>query len=447
MSASAQQQAPVAPAPDPAGRVAAPDPASVVARVRRGTSTPDRLRRWSVVSAAVCVLAAFVATIAVGAYGASTDSIRDNSGPVVVQTQTLLASLAEADAAATAAFLSGRDEDPTARRTHLDARERAAAQLEDVSALIGDDTAAHDALKEFTADLTRYVGQVEAARATRLAGLDEIGQQYLGAAVTTLSTDLTQGGQELIQLSEARLDEDASSLGTQSIVATVVLLAALALLLWYQVRLYRTTRRILNLPLAGATLAVLVAAVWSAASMTASQAAFDEARDEAFVAITTVSEIQTAAFALNDAETIAVITGTEADVTGILEEVTRVERLRDIADTEREASRALEAVTWWGRYLERRETLRGALAPVLPDGAADARLVEVEAAYRDMSAAFNGFAFTVEGILADNTDQFTAGLEAATDRTAGLLFAALILPLAAAALALWGFQLRINEYR
>jgi hypothetical protein len=52
----------------------------------------------------------------------------------------------------------------------------------------------------------------------------------------------------------------------------------------------------------------------------------------------------------------------------------------------------------------------------------------------------------VESVLSDNRDQFLDGLASAARRLRSLTLVALLLPLVAAAGALGGFQLRINEY-
>lgn len=439
--------APVAPAPDPAGRHRLPPPQRMLTTRSSQLRTPELFRRWSIVATAACVLAAVVGSLAIGAHTRAADRIEANTGPVLVTTQTLLASLAEADAAATAAFLSGEDEDPTARRAHLDARARAVAQLEDASALIGDAPATHDALKDVGEALARYVGLVEAARATNLAGLDAVAEDYLVDAVEALANDLTRGTDRLSASATERLESDASALTSRGIFAMVALFVALAVVAWLHTRLSRRTRRLVNLPLAAAGLLLLVAGVWTVVSVGSAQSAFDDARDQAFAAIATTAEVQASSFGANDAETIALITGdteqrrraddlaalvaTSADDEGGL-----LGELQAAAgDDAREAARVREARVRWGRYLAARDGLRVA---------SQGRRLE---AFRELSSAFNGFTFVTEGILADNRDEFFAGLEATTSRTRGLPVGVLALPLLAAVLALAGFQLRINEYR
>lgn len=433
---SEAQAAPVAPAPDPARRHEVASPPAGRAVARRG-STPDRYRRWSLVAAGVCALASIVGSVSVSGYTSAATRIQHNAGPVLVTTQTLLGSLAEADAAATTAFLSGTDEDPTARRAHLDARGRATAQLEDISALIGTDAAAHGALKDVTENLTQYVGLVEAARATNLAELPAA-ETYLQQAVETLSGPLTDGTARLTAASQRRLDEDASALGARSTATILVMFLALLVLVGLQVRLAKSARRILNLPLVAASAALLVCSVWSLIALTSSRSALDEAKAGAFDAITRTADLQAAAYGAFDAQTLALITGAADDVAtaDARTDAVVVTSAADAADTDRELARVGEGMIRWTTYLAERQRLDRASTPL-----------EVQASFGQLTQAFNGFSFTMEGLLADNTGQFFDGLETATSRTRGLPTAVLLLPALAGLLALAGFQLRINEYR
>ena len=91
----------------------------------------------------------------------------------------------------------------------------------------------------------------------------------------------------------------------------------------------------------------------------------------------------------------------------------------------------------WQRYRDTVAALRSA------PSAADARAVAVGRS----NAEFNGFNFSVEAVLGQSRGQFLAGLETAADRTERVPTAALLLVLGALVAALWGFQLRINDYR
>ena len=166
--------------------VAPADPAT--SRVERaaggGRSTPARYRLLSIVCVAALGLAALVAFLAARSLTDATDRARANTGPVLVATQDVFASIAEADAASAAVFLSGTDEDREQRRLYEVALERATAQLEEVSRLVGDDDADHDLIKAIAADLVVYAGQVEAARLANVEGVGDATDRLTDAITT-----------------------------------------------------------------------------------------------------------------------------------------------------------------------------------------------------------------------------------------------------------------------
>ncbi len=96
-----------------------------------------------------------------------------------------------------------------------------------------------------------------------------------------------------------------------------------------------------------------------------------------------------------------------------------------------------EAAVRWQRYETTVASLRAA-----PNQAA-ATAIAVGQANSD----FNGFNFSVESILGQNRGQFLDGLATAAHRTSRLPTGVLLLLLVALGSALWGFQLRINDYR
>jgi hypothetical protein len=112
-----------------------------------------------------------------------------------------------------------------------------------------------------------------------------------------------------------------------------------------------------------------------------------------------------------------------------------------VADTDREHASVAEMLVRWQRYRDTSATIRAAASTA--SGLPGARTI----ATNEGSSTFNGFNLSVESFLADNRTQFLDKLDAASDRLRGLRIAMIVLPLLAAALALWGVQIRWNEYR
>jgi hypothetical protein len=423
-------------------------------------TTPGRYRLWSIVTAALLLATALAGWAAATALRSGTDRIRNNAGPVLVATQQLVSSLAEADAAATAAFLSGRPEDPESRRLYEQALARASAQMEDVSALIGDDPVTHQSLKDLSVAVTRYAGLVEAARATNPAGVADA-PRYLVDALNLLAATVANDATRLTDATQRRFERDENRRDTGIIPAVALALVALAGLVAAQLWVFRQSRRLLNIPLALATLLLLGATGWLALATFRSGDDISQARSDGYDSITLTSRIQTTAYRAKADETVALITSDQTRRASAAQTAQRllagqatpaaVEAVRrgsdpglaglltdaaDVADSDRERAAVAEMLVRWQRYQDTAVQLRATT------DAAQARAVAVGPA----SATFNGFNFSVESVLSDNRSQFLDGLASAADRVGSLTLVALLLPLVAAAGALGGFQLRINEY-
>lgn len=424
-------------------------------------TTPGLYRAASIVIAFLLVVTAVVATIAANSAENATNRLRENTAPVLVATQSLLASLAEADAAATAAFLSGANEDREQRRLYEEALARASAQAEEISALIGDDESAHNSLKLLSIRVNRYAGLIEAARATLRAGAPE-SDDYLLRALDEVAAAVSTDATNLTQASERRFDRDAGARTPLVAITSVVALLALVAIVGASVVMTRRSRRLINPFMVLAALATIGGSGWLVASDVRAGNDIDEARDDAYESIALTAQIQTAGFGARTSESIALIAGdaaarqdadeagrrlTTVDVDATLADLVRggeadpsAEGLfftaaRE-ADSPRERAAVAEAMVRWQRYTDTVDQLRRASAEA-------ARTIAVGPA----SATFNGFNFSVESVLAENRSQFLDAIARADDRTSALSTITLVLPLLAAAAALAGLQIRINEYR
>jgi hypothetical protein len=453
------------------------------------STTPRRYRAVSGGLAALLIILIAVGTAAYVRARDATGRLRFNTGPVLVATQSLLASLAEADAAATAAFLSvaapaasvegtppvpraATPEDRDQRRLYEDALARANRQLEEVAAIIGSEAAAHTTLGNLAVEITRYAGLVEAARALNGAGATpeqvKAAQARLVDAVTLLSRTIAGDLATLTRVSQARFraDEDGRSGGVPvAVVVAVVVVGALGLA---QTDLARRSRRLVNLPLAAATLVVAGILLWTAVADGRAGDDLAAGRRDGYESIVLTARIQAEGFAAKANETLALITGDAAKrvaadqaasrlaavkVDSAVVEAARAGELAAprgpqesnggllldaaaSADSARERAAASEMLERWQRYRSGVETLRQASGD-------DARRL----ATGDVSSTFNGFNVSVESVLSDNRAQFSSALARAAHRTRGLNLVVLAGGALAIALVLAGYQLRIHEYR
>jgi hypothetical protein len=421
-------------------------------------TTPGRYRLWSVVTAVLLLATAVAGWAAATALRSGTDRIRNNAGPVLVATQQLVSSLAEADAAATAAFLS-RPEDRESRALYEQALARASAQIEDVSALIGADPVTHESLKDLSVAVIRYAGLVEAARATNRAGIAEA-PGYLVDALNLLGATVADDATRLTDATQRRFERDEDRRDTGVLPAVAVAVVALGVLVAAQLWTFRQSRRVVNLPMAVATLLLVGAIGWLVAATFQSRTDIETARADGYNSITLTSRIQTAAYRAKADETVALITGDAARRTSATATAqsllagpatpAAVDAVRQgrapgvqglltdaagVADSDRERAAVAEMLVRWQRYQDTAAQLRSIT------NVDQQRAVFVG----PTSATFNGFNFSVESVLGDNRDQFLDGLASAADRLGSLTLVALFLPLLAALGALFGFQLRLNE--
>ncbi len=406
--------------------------------------TPTILYSWAGSIISLLAVSALVSFLAVQSMSSSGERIINSTGPVVISTQGLVASLAEADAANTAVFLSGLnggDEDVSQRRLYESAIARAPQQIEDISAGVDDDTS-HDVLKEVAVQLTEYTGVVERARLSNAAGLDGATEEL------EASLDLTGGSggmldnvDEVAALSRDQFSDDTGAGNLLLFAALAVLVVTLFALIAAQLSLRKLTKRLLNIGLILATVLTVALTAWLTVSVITRtidlQTADDQVSD-----LRATAELQTGAFQHKTAETSAII-GENSNLlpdVGSAERVARlIESVSNNADTDREAALASEIALRWDRYL----TVSNEIAADVTTNSFDQARTRVSG---DGNQNFNGFNTTLEALVLTNQEQFNASVNNADARLSWLSYAALLLPLFAAVSAWLGYRPRINEY-
>jgi hypothetical protein len=424
-------------------------------------TTPGRFRLASVAIAAALVLSAIAATVAAGEAHDAMTTAESSSGPILVATQQLVSSVAEADAAATAAFLSGKDEDPEQRRGYEQALARADQQLEEIAALAGAGDSTHDVLKDLSVELTSYAGIVEAARAANRGGLD-VAPTYLTQAVAKANAIIQDQAAAITRAAQQDLARDRARRTRGAVLALGLIAVALLLLVGGQVVLALQTRRLLNLPLVVATVLVVAAGGWLVLAQARSGRDRRTAETRGYASMVVTARLQTAAFGAKADETLALVTGdashladADAAATTVSSGVTPAvaDSIRQgsglaavdgligdaarAADSARERAAVAEMATRWQRYRDTSGALRTASTPAV------ARTVATGAG----NTAFNGFNFSVEAVVGQNRAQFLSGVAEAASATRRPPRAVPLLLLLAVLATLAGYQLRIGDYR
>ncbi len=228
----------------------------------RASSTPGRLTLFMAVLAAVASLAGLAAVVGAAGRADQVQQVADHSGPLTVQAQQLYRSLSDADATAAAAFLSSGAEPADLRTRYTRDIAAASAALAEVTANRDGATGQSVAdVDQISASLPVYTGLVETARTYNRLNLPVAGA-YLREASGLMRERLLPAAQRLYQADIDRLAEDRSGASALPWLAILLMLVALSGLLMAQRFLARRTRRLINIGLASATAAGLVALIW-----------------------------------------------------------------------------------------------------------------------------------------------------------------------------------------
>ncbi|MGI9596048.1 MAG: hypothetical protein ACR2QK_07810 [Acidimicrobiales bacterium] len=407
------------------------------------SGTPGFLRRLNVILLALVAAFAVVGSIASLVMRSASQTTADNTAPALIGVQDLFASVAEANTAATAAYLSTRTtgaEDRVNRNLYQDAIRRASAQTEEVSAIFGSDDEAHDALKEIGVSLNDYSGRIEAARVANENGLPEadgqlrqalrIVQEDVGTSVNTLNAR----GQS--QLSTER--NDGRILTWVAIALGVITLMAL---LNVQAGLLQRTNRILNPLLVLATILIATVVGYLIVGPAVRGQTLDNASEGGYDAIVITSEIQTAAFNLQSQLSLQLLEGANEDLDPLFNEVgAKIEQLGLGADSRRERAAAATLDTRWDRYQEAARLIESRKDSGDSDGA-------VALFQGEGLSTFNGLNTAIESALSDNRSQFLTGVTQASNAVGTTPYLTIILPVLAALAIMLAIQRRLGEYR
>ena len=447
---SAVQQPPLPPpeAVAPAAAVSELKPRGFGSRIERtphARSTPAFLRQWNVILLVLVGAFAVVGSIAALVMQSASNTTAQNTAPALIGVQDLFASVAEANAAATAAFLSTSAtgaEDRVNRNLYVDAIRRASGQTEEVSAIIGDDEAAHLALKDIGFALNTYSGQIEAARVANANNLPNADVQ-LRSGLAIVQEDVAASVATVTERGQAQLEAERSTGQLLSLLAIGLGIITLLALLRVQIGLLQRTNRILNPLLVVATLLIAAVLGYLVVGPSTRALALDSASTGGYDAIITTSEIQSAAFDLQSSFSLEILDGgsSPADLAPLIDQVQAgIDEVRAGADSDREVAAAETLAVRWQRY-------RDAVAAIDGEALSGNQAAAVELFQGEGLSAFNGLNTAVESVLSDNRSQFTDGVDRASRAVSTTPFLTIILPVLAALAILLAIQRRLGEYR
>lgn len=413
---------------------------SLLARGRRLlTNTPGRLRLQSIVVLLFAVAVGVATNLVVADRLGDADRIATEIEPAIVSARAIQTDLAEANAAAASAFVAGGVENAAQRARYEQSLSDAAANIETAARLVGDDDdESHLALTELTAALPTYSGLIETARTNNRQGFP-VGSSYIDAASTLLETEVYPNTDLVANRTADRYRSSFDRLrGAALIVGWVMagLVLGLVLLLGLvQFGLRRRFKRTFNPLLVLATVVAVALFGWLGLALSNSDSRLSGARDDGYERARLLLDIRANGFGAKADEARFLIARGAGDgfETSFGRRETRMDELLDAAEAD-------QVRAAWQSYTT-------AHANVISADRSGDREAAVDGSLGSASDAFTGFDEASANTLARHQNQFESDMDDARSSLRLLGLGALLAALIAGGLAVYGLQLRINEYR
>ena len=409
--------------------------------------SPGRLRIVSALAVLAAVLVALGGGAALRERSNALDEAKRSAAHLVL-VQGVQINLVQANADVTNSFLKFGLEPEGQRLDYIDKIQAASRDLAVAADASAEDAAA---LGRVNADLTRYTGYIGSARANNRSG-NPVGANYLSTASDLLLKDDLDGDvvtrksmvSELADRSAAdqqKIDSAYSRAGHASWWLALVAIIGLGVLVWAQFYLARHSRRILNVPLAAATVGLLVGLIVAAGAMAVAQSKANDVRDGSLKNATALSNSRVAAFTAKSTESLTLIargSATTAD-----ESWTASMKTAKTALPSGSTAAAQALVAYEGLH----KTINALDVKGDWDNAVKSAVAPGTAANPSANMQFQAYADATEKTLTSQAEEATTDLGDAGGALlpAGILV--VLVGLLAAIGAWWGISLRLDEYR
>ncbi len=427
-----------------------PDPAPV--RTPKWSSmTPNRLRVLAVGCASLTVLVGLLGVLATSSRHAATSAAWATAEPLMVDAQAIDTSLSDADTTAAGSFLQGNLEPATSLARYEGDIADASATLASTTQHIGDDATVAAPLQTISVALPDYTGLVQTATFNQRQGNYPLAAAYMTEADNLMHSRILPAAGRVYASERARLNSDQRQSSSPWLVgATLVLLVGLIVLLVLVQRwMSRHFRRRFNIPLALATVVMVVIGVWFAVAVVAQNMGVDSAANDGSkpVAIYTQARISALEMRADDELTLLsrdAVSSYQDDETTTTAGLQRLLTSASVGASPGEKQRLSEALGALDGYQLAHDQIRhtdtqgdliGAVSEASASGPTNLPAV---------SLRLDG---ALAGDIVHSQQAFDSSMSGASGDVGGLLWGFLILSLLAAALIVVGVQPRINEYR
>jgi hypothetical protein len=223
-------------------------------------TTPGQLRVASVVLTGALVVTLVVTVAATNTRGRAAATVGRSTVPELLAAKDLYGSLAGADATESVIFLQAGLEKRALRQKYEDDIAAAGRQLATLGRAVGSSPDERAAIATIARKLPEYTGDVESARVNIRQGFP-LGAAYLREASSVMRDDILPAATALYNDAGDRLEQNYRD-GTSAAHIVLVVgfgIATVVLLIAVQLFVARRSRRMINIPMLGAT--VIVCAV------------------------------------------------------------------------------------------------------------------------------------------------------------------------------------------
>lgn len=399
---------------------------------QRLTTTPGKLVLTSVLVVLGAVCFGVIATGAEQSRQRAVRAAQTGTEPLLVHAVNLYTALSDANATVATGLLAGGLEPPAKRARYLADLRVASQSLTALTREAGSSAGAAGALRTVANQLPVYSGLVETARANNRQHFP-IGAAYLRQASGLLTNTMLPAAGRIYATEAQRLEDDyRTGTSNASLVALVVaVVVALGLLLVAQRFVARISRRILNVLMVLATVALVAVSAWAVIGLISEQNALAAAQRRGSDSV----EMLSAANVL--------LSRAEGDLSLAL-----VNRGTDVTDPQ-DFAKVKHALATTG--------LATRLGPAFPSYLAAAKRVQdlenggqlgpAIAASPAASTISDRVSADVRTRIAAAQERFTTNAADASSSLSGLDLAIPLITALAAVLVLLGLRQRINEYR
>lgn len=397
------------------------------------SGTPGKLRVVSGLAVLAAVLIAIGGGAALNDRSAALDEAKRASAHLVLL-QSVQTNLVQADADATNSFLSFGLEPPNQRLDYIASIKAASHDL----AVAADASPADaSALGGANAALTRYTGYVSSARANNLQGL-QVGASYLQTASALLQSDIVPQLAARSAADVKAIDSAYSRANHAAWWLALVALVGVGGLIWAQFYLAQHSRRIINLPLAASTAALLVALIVAAGAMALAQSRATDVRSGALSQAKALSTSRVSAFNAKSIESLTLISRGSGPTLDPTWQTAFKKATSSLPSADGSAGRTLAA------YGEQHVAIRKLDDAGNWDGA---RKLAIRTGPGSANAQFTSYAAQTKGALRDQATATASGLDRAGNALLPAAILIILVGLLAAIGAWWGVTLRLDEYR